>query len=87
MVAKLADRTGIVKKDIQKILDALPGLIQAEVAEGGSLRYSGLGTFSLVKRAARQGRNPKTGEPLPIPAKMFVKFKPHSSFLQVIRNI
>jgi DNA-binding protein HU-beta len=87
MVAKLAEETGIMKKDIQRILDTLPGLIRSEVEETGSMRYSGLGTFSLVKRAARQGRNPRSGEPITIPAKMFVKFKPHSNFLQNLRKI
>jgi len=87
MVAKLAEGTGIMKKDIQKILDLLPGIIRDEVGNSGSVRYSGLGTFSLVKREARQGRNPRSGEPISIPAKMFVKFKPHSNFLQDLRKI
>jgi len=50
--------------------------IKASIVEGQGLIVAGLGTFKTVTRPARQGRNPKTGEPVAIPEKTAVRFKP-----------
>jgi DNA-binding protein HU-beta len=73
IVAKLADDTGLTKKQISAVLDA-----QAKLAyKGAKAGYTlpGLGKLVLVARKARMGRNPKTGEQIKIAAKKVVKFR------------
>ena len=56
-------------------LNSVLGAITAAVAEGDKVTLIGFGTFSVTKRAAREGRNPQTGKTMQIPAKKIVKFK------------
>ncbi|MCK8604408.1 HU family DNA-binding protein [Desulfoferrobacter suflitae] len=57
-------------------VDAVIECIKASIVEGQGLIVAGFGTFRTVIRPARQGRNPKTGEPVAIPEKIAVRFKP-----------
>lgn len=69
----LAEKVGITKKQSDEYLDALTGLAYREAKN--SFTIHGLGKLVLVQRAARMGRNPKTGEALQIPAKTVLKFR------------
>lgn len=64
----------LTKADIERVLDLQGDVVGADLAKGGSTKLPGLGTLAPVQRKARNGRNPKTGEPLMIPAKLVVKF-------------
>lgn len=68
------------KKDtasnVQAVFDALAGAIQSD----NRFTYPGFGTFKVKERAARQGRNPKTGEAIKIAASKTVGFKPSANF-------
>ena len=64
-VAKAAD---LKKKDAEAAVNAVFGVIEAELAKGGKVQLMGFGTFSVKKRAARTGRNPATGEAIKIKA-------------------
>ncbi|MCK6451870.1 MAG: HU family DNA-binding protein [Alphaproteobacteria bacterium] len=79
LVAALADRAGLSKADATKALDALfdvPGGILAETLKGGDeVRLVGFGNFVVSNRAASEGRNPRTGEKITIPASKQPKFK------------
>jgi len=75
MVAKLAETNGMSKKDAQKALESVVGIISGELKEGGSVVFKGFGTFSVAERQVRIGRHPQTGEPIDIPAKRVPKFK------------
>ena len=75
MVAKLAETNGMSKKDAQKALESVVGIISGELKEGGSITLTGFGTFSVAERQVRIGRHPKTGEPIDIPAAKVPKFK------------
>lgn len=75
MVARLAEKTGTTQKDAQKALDGVIGIISDELKDGGSVTLTGFGTFSIAERKPRTGRNPRTGEPLDIPAARVPKFK------------
>jgi len=59
--------------------------IKASIAEGQGLIVAGLGTFKTVIRPARQGRNPKTGEPVAIPERTAVRFKPSASLTDSVQ--
>jgi DNA-binding protein HU-beta len=71
-VAKQADMT---KADAQKAVEAVFGGIKATLQGGEAARFVGFGTFSVAKRAATTGRNPRTGEPIKIKASKNAKFK------------
>lgn len=72
-LATLAERTGLQKKEVQSVLDELANLAYAEAKNGFTI--PGIGKLVQVNRAARQGRNPATGETIQIPAKTVVKFR------------
>jgi DNA-binding protein HU-beta len=71
-VAKQADLT---KADAQKAVEAVFEGITKTLKKGGSARFVGFGTFSVAKRAATTGRNPRTGEAIKIKASKNAKFK------------
>jgi len=70
---RLAEKTGLTKKQVNHFLTELAALAYEEAANGFSL--PGLGKLVMVDRAARTGRNPATGEPIQIPAKRVLKFR------------
>ena len=73
VVAALADKVGVTKKETVAMLEAIAELAYAEAKNGFTL--PGLGKLVVVDRKARMGRNPKTGEPIHIPAKKALKFR------------
>lgn len=75
LVSKLAEDAGITKVQANAALDAFTEAVAKTLKKGDSVTLVGFGTFSVSKRAARTGRNPKTGEALKIKAKKVAKFK------------
>lgn len=71
----LTDKTGMAKKDVVSFIDALTDLAYSEVKANGEFTFPGVGKLVKKHRAARQGRNPATGETIQIPAKTVVKFR------------
>ena len=74
LVDALAAKTELSKAAAGKAVDALVEIITTAVAKGGDVALIGFGTFSTSKRAARTGRNPKTGAALKIAAATVPKF-------------
>ncbi|MDR1111643.1 MAG: HU family DNA-binding protein [Deltaproteobacteria bacterium] len=75
LVAKLAEDTEMTQAQATKALNSLLSVLVDEIKTNGGIALSGLGSFSLVSRSERQGFNPKTKEPLVIPASKTVKFR------------
>lgn len=75
LVDKVADVAGVSKKDTKAIIDALMSTVVEEVKKDNEIRLIGFGTFKKVKRAARKGRNPQTGEVIDIAASESLAFK------------
>jgi DNA-binding protein HU-beta len=75
LVDAIAEETGLTKKDSEAALKAFINSVSKELKKGGSVQLVGFGTFEVGKRAARTGRNPKTGEALKIKASKSPKFK------------
>ena len=73
VTAALAEKTGLAKKQVAGLIEELAKLAYKEAKN--SFPVPGLGKLVLVHRAARQGRNPATGETIQIPAKTVVKFR------------
>lgn len=76
LVAVMAQDAGISKAATAKVLDSYVKTVAKELKKNGKLGLVGFGTFSVVKRKARTGRNPQTGEEIKIKAKKVVRFKP-----------
>ena len=80
LIEALAASTEVSKAAAGKSIDALVGIITKTVAKGNDVALIGFGTFKAVKRAARTGKNPKTGEVLKIAATTVPKFSAGASF-------
>ena len=75
LIGVMAQEADITKAAASSALDAFLGAVAKELKKTGKLGLVGFGTFSVVKRKDRQGRNPQTGKAMKIPAKKVVKFK------------
>jgi len=75
LISKIADETGITKAQANAAIDVLTESITKALKGGGKVTLVGFGTFSVSKRSARNGRNPKTGDPIRIKAKKVARFK------------
>jgi DNA-binding protein HU-beta len=84
VVAHLADKTGLQKKETAAVLEQLATLATKEVKGGGQFVVPGLGKAVKAHRKARVGRNPQTGQPINIPAKTVVKFRLAKAFKDAV---
>ena len=75
LIGEVADSAGLTKGDASKAVEAVFGVISAALTKGDEVRLVGFGTFSVSKRKASTGRNPRTGEPMTIKASSQPKFK------------
>ena len=75
LVAAIADRTELSKKDAEAALKAFTDVVAEELKKGEKIQLVGFGTFEVSERAARTGRNPQTGAEMEIPASKAPKFK------------
>jgi DNA-binding protein HU-beta len=75
LVATVADTSGLSRQDATKAVDAVFDAITQSLKTGTEVRLVGFGTFTVSKRAATTGRNPRTGEEIQIPASNQPKFK------------
>ena len=75
LVAKVADQSGLSKKDAEKALAAVIDTITAALVAGDKVQLVGFGTFETKQREARTGRNPRSGETIEIPAASLPAFK------------
>jgi DNA-binding protein HU-beta len=75
LIAKIADDAGITKTQANATVDAFVDAVTKTLKKGDKVTLVGFGTFSVSKRAARNGRNPQTGAVIKIKAKKVAKFK------------
>ncbi len=76
----------VTKKDLGIIVEGVLKAIQDEVVAGGKVQLVGFGTFEAVERAARDGRNPLTGEAMKIATSKAPKFKAGKAFKDAVKN-
>lgn len=84
-VEAVAENAGLTKKDADAAVKAVTQVIIEQVAAGDKISLVGFGTFESGTRAARQGRNPQTGEPMDIPETKVPKFKPGKAFKDAVK--
>lgn len=75
LIAAIAAKANLTKKDAEEALKAFTEVVTEELAKGEKIQLVGFGTFEVSERAAREGRNPKSGEPMTIAASKAPKFK------------
>ncbi len=75
IINTLSETSGMTKKDVKGLFDALSALATAEVKTNGEFAVPGFGKLVKATRKARDGRNPATGAVIKIPAKTTVKFR------------
>ena len=71
----VAEKSGLSKVDAKKAVEAFVETVSSELKEGGKVALLGFGSFSVAEKSARKGVNPKTKQPIEIPARKSVKFK------------
>ena len=75
LVAAVSDKCGLSRVDAQRAVDATFDAITEALRKSDDVRLVGFGTYTVSERAASEGRNPRTGEPIKIPASKQPKFK------------
>lgn len=75
LIAVVAEKAELSKKDAEKAIKAFTDAVSEELVKGGKIQLVGFGTFEVAERAAREGRNLKTGETMLIAASKTPKFK------------
>ena len=86
LIAILSEKTCSSKVDVLRFMDALEQTIREELVNGGELTLASTGKFKVKDTAARNGRNPKTGETVLIPAKRKVVFTPIKALKDAVAN-
>ena len=86
MIEALANETGLTKADAEKMFNATFNLVKEELAKGNKVSVAGFGTFKISERAAREGRNPQTGETIQIAASKSVSFKAGTELKSKVNN-
>ena len=76
----LRTRFGLTSADAYKLVDIIFGEIQEALINGEEVKFAGFGTFKILEKSARLGRNPKTGVPAVISARRVVSFRPSNEF-------
>ena len=85
LAAKIANESGITKAQAEKAVDGFVSAVSGALEAGDSVTLVGFGTFTIGSRAQREGRNPRTGEKIEIPASKVVKFKAGKNLSEKIK--
>ena len=86
LVAAMAEKAELSKKDSEKALKAFIDVVAEELKKGEKIQLVGFGTFELAERAAREGRNPLTGEKMTIKASKAPKFKAGKALKDIVNE-
>ncbi len=84
LITAMASKTELSKKDVELALKAFVDVVTEELKNGGKIQLVGFGTFDTSERAAREGRNPQTGETMQIAASKAPRFKAGKALKDVI---
>ncbi|HVL04645.1 MAG TPA: HU family DNA-binding protein [Acidimicrobiales bacterium] len=79
VIQDVAGVSGVSKSDVEKVIDAFFDTVRTAAGSGDRVAWPSFGSFSVTQRQARTGRNPRTGEPVPIAASKALKFSASSS--------
>ena len=85
LVAAIASDANLSKKSAEEALNSFMNNVKSSLKGEGTVVLTGFGTFSVSRRAARNGRNPQTGETIKIPARKVPKFKAGKGLKEIVR--
>lgn len=85
LVAAAAKKADLTQKDTDKALAALIDVVTEALAKGDKVQLTGFGTFEVREKAAREGRNPRTGETIAVPASKAPAFKAGASLKKAVK--
>jgi nucleoid DNA-binding protein len=85
LVDKIADKCGCTKADAERMMETLIDTITGSLKGGNEVAIAGLGKFTAKMRAAREGRNPRTGEAVKIPAMRVPKFSASKTLKDAVK--
>lgn len=86
IVEDIATKTGLTKKDVAQAMDQFLESISKALADGQHYEIRGFGTFKVKARKARMARNPRTGEPVPVPDRKVPIFKVSKELKDMVSN-
>ncbi len=86
LIAKIAEDSGITKVQAEKALGAFTGAVSDSLKAGNKIALVGFGTFDVSARAARTARNPRTGDPIQVPAMNVPRFKAGKGLKDAVNN-
>ena len=86
LIEKVAGQASLSKSDAEKAVNAFIGVVEGAVSSGDKVTLPGFGAWSRTQRAARTGRNPRTGAPVQIPASKAVKFSVGADFKKKVNS-
>lgn len=85
LVEEVTNQTGPTKRAAREAVNAIMSVITDSLARGEKVTLVGFGTFQVVRKKARTGRNPQTGQTIQIPAKRVPKFRPGKDLRESVR--
>ena len=85
LIEAVASKSEISKKDVEKVINAFTNVVADTLVDGDKVAITGFGTFEVVERAERQGRNPATGEAITIAASKSPKFKAGKALKEAVK--
>lgn len=84
LISQIANHSGLTKADAERALDATVSAITKSLKSGTEVRLVGFGTFTTAQRAKTEGRNPRTGQKITIPATRLPKFRPGKQLKEAV---
>jgi DNA-binding protein HU-beta len=87
LISSVATTAGLSKANAAKAVDSVFTTIQNSLKQGKEVRLVGFGTFTVTKRAATEGRNPRTGEKIKIPASKQPKFRAGKTLKAAVQSV
>ncbi|MBA7490997.1 DNA-binding protein HU [subsurface metagenome] len=85
LIEEISSKVGLTKKDAGNVVNAVVETITNTLKKGEKVTLVGFGTFQVMERKAREGRNPRTGEKLEIPAKKVPNFRAGKNLREAVR--
>lgn len=85
LISEMAEKAGVSKKDADNVLKAFIDTVESAVKADDKVQLVGFGTFESRERAAREGKNPRTGEKITIAAAKVPAFKPGKAFKDLLK--
>ncbi len=85
LIVFVSQKSGLTTAESSKAVEAVFGAVKGALSKGNDVRLVGFGSFSVIKKEARVGRNPRTGEPIKIAATKVARFKPGKELRDAIK--